>query len=59
MISKDELVNLISNTTDEVLKKNSKMLENNLEGTIEVSVQLSALVTIKILQELNVLGEIK
>lgn len=54
-ISKTELVKLISDTTQEVLEANSKLLENQLVPTIELSVNIASYVTMKILDQLNVL----
>ena len=54
-ISKTELVELISKTTQEVFEANSKLLENQLVPTIEISVNIASYVTMKILAELDVL----
>lgn len=54
-ISKTELVNLISKTTQEVFEHNSTLLENQLVTTIEISVNIASYVTMKILDELDVL----
>ncbi len=54
-ISKAELVKLISDTTQEVFKANSELLENQLVPTIEISVNIASYVTMKILDKLDVL----
>lgn len=54
-ISKTELVELISKTTQEVFEANNKLLENQLVPTIEISVNIASYVTMKILDELDVL----
>lgn len=54
-ISKTELVKLINSTTKEVMTTNSKLLVNQLDHTIELSVNIASYVTIKILDELGVL----
>ena len=54
-ISKTELVKLISETTQEVLAANNKLLENQLVETIELSANIASYVTMKILDKLDVL----
>lgn len=54
-ISKTELVKLISDTTKEVLQANSHLLENHLVEAIELSANISSYVTLKILDELDLL----
>jgi len=54
-ISKSELIKLISKTTQEVFERNSNLLDNPLVPTIEISVNIASYVTMKILDELDVL----
>ncbi|WP_017416798.1 hypothetical protein [Clostridium tunisiense] len=54
-MDKSTIAKIIQETTDEVLSKNSPMLEGQLDKTIELAVQLSCLTNLKILQKLGII----
>lgn len=54
-ITKTELAELISETTEKVCNANSNLLENQPDTTIQISVNIASYVTMLILDELDVL----
>lgn len=59
MLTKEELAKIISDTADEVLDRNSNLLEGQFETTIELSVKISSIVTINVLQKLGLFEVVK
>lgn len=58
-MNKEEVLRLIEETTAEVLNKNPEALSDQFQSTIEIAVKLSCLVNLRMLEKLEIIGEIK
>lgn len=54
-ISKDDLSLLINRSTLEILEKNKDLVDNDLKHTINISILLSSITTVKVLKELDLI----